>query len=154
MRGFLILLVAFLTVGCGKDGDDKGKAADLPKRGTSSERLTAVELGKAFADNAISAEAKFKGKTITVEFNSGGVEKVTPDGSRYFIPVATTTSIDPKEAQVLCYIDPAAHEPFGKLTAGGRIVVTGVCMGRKEKASAYQGFVVVLESCVLDWPKP
>jgi hypothetical protein len=153
----------------------QGPATD--RQGTGTDRkvplgepiatVNAVDLFQEFAKNELAADERYNGKTIRVSGSLLGAKKDAKGryaaGFEVFamtgLSPAAYARLSPKEKQwfreghyppnVLCYIDPDAQGQFAKLPAESNATIIGRCVGRRQDSEVPDGYVVVLEDCIL-----
>jgi hypothetical protein len=134
-----------------------------PPRGEPTDTVDAADLWKAYGENRVQADLRFKDKWLFVT----GVGDLMRDDSedRDYIsllkptlagkPITSLTAKERKwlkqgaPASVLGYIRPGSEKPFVKVKAGTRIEVIGLCQGRREDEKVWRNYTVDLLYCEL-----
>src|SRR5262249_40636627 len=99
-------------------------------------KVTANELAKAYGENVVAADGKYKGKTLEV---SGDVLRVVRSK-----PGKVTVELDAEEGDGLIRCDFPAKESqtLGAVKAGLKVVIRGRCAGNVDE-------FVTLDGCSL-----
>jgi tRNA_anti-like len=130
-----------------------------PPRGEPAETIDAADLWKAYGDNRVQADIRFKDKWLLVK----GVGDLMRDiDDRDYVallkPTLPANPITVKErkwlkqgapASVLGFIRPGSEKPFVKVKAGTRIDVVGWCQGRRDDDRVWKNYTVELLYCEL-----
>jgi hypothetical protein len=153
MRALLpaLALAALLLVGCDPSGKSKGTQKPL---GEPVARLDADRLCREYAENAVGADSKYKGKTIAVQahlfklwaaadgryqLDLGKPDPDPPDWDRF------NRGLPP---DVLGTIAPESRDAFGKVKPDQVILVAGICRGMKPSHNRWK-VSVTLDRCEL-----
>jgi hypothetical protein len=109
------------------------------------EAVTDSHLHAAYAGNALEADARYKGKSLTVE---GVVKEIKSEGGRY--TVVFGVAFDRRNrlvAGVAGTVAASAEEDFRGIKPFDRITLAGTCRGVKKDYAAYKERLVVLDDC-------
>jgi hypothetical protein len=137
MRKTLALLGVFWlawVLACGGAKDATAPASESPK--AVEIKVSAVELATAYEDNEVAADAKYKGKRLSVTgkvFDVGeilGQKSVTLEGKS----LSLTT--------IQCPVPDSNKDALLKLKKGGTVTVEGTCDGKSLA-------VVTLKDCLV-----
>lgn len=138
-----------LLAGCGGSGGGAGGGADAGKAKVAAGVNTApagieidlMQLWEDFGENEAKADADYRGKTLELHV---GASKISRDSEGYRINVVLNEGCPPS---VICYLHPSAvpQAAKGALLQSARVL--GLCEGRKNDPTAYQGYVLIVRNC-------
>lgn len=112
-----------------------------------AEPIQAPLLHREFVTNALDADAKYKGKSVTVQ---GFVTRIEKQGDRYVVLLMVAQGRGLKSVPgIACQVAPSAADGFRAVRPDTRITITGTCKGSEDDFTGYKGTVVVLTDCRL-----
>jgi hypothetical protein len=118
--------LALTLAGCGKGH----RAAPTEAPPPPAAKVTAADLLKEYAANAIAADAKYKGKPLQVTGKFGHTEKVPLMG--YAVQVLPEdTGGEEGTAGIQCFILESAQPDVAKFQPNDKITLEGMCDGQK-----------------------
>jgi hypothetical protein len=110
-----------------------------------AEPVGAPNLHADYVANALDADLKYRGKTVTVE---GVILKAESESGGYAVRMMVALGRGGRPvAGVVCRIALGAEGDFRSLPANGTTRVTGTCRGLRDDYTAYKGKVIVLDDC-------
>jgi len=128
--------------------------------------IDAASLWRAYGQNVVAADGQYTGKQIKV---TGTADKIAADADgHYFVALFTPSmpplspqqvaSLTPQQAKwfnqgcppaVIGYLDNDKRADFAAVKPRQKIEVSAIAKGMKTDREAMQGYVIVLERCVL-----
>lgn len=166
MRYHVCLLLVVLLVGCSSKASDKPETSGEKKASADKPvslddpRIPIKEVFPEYTKNPITADAKYKGKTITV---SATVDRITPTTLGFFaqsgfyeLSLENYRKLTPKEKKrfnegyepsLICETDPEQKASFAGAEKGKKFTLIGRCVGVRTGTDSVEGWSLVLEKC-------
>ena len=119
----LVLAVLLPSLGCRSGSVDKPPPPSGPAL-----VVTAGEMLKEYATNAVAADAKYKGKLVRVTGKFGTAQKVPLMG--YSVQVLPEDAGDVNLSGIECFITEAAQADVARFQQGQMITLEGTCDGQ------------------------
>ncbi len=117
-------VLALSPLGCGKATTPATKSAPAPALAVKASTLL-----KEYAENAVGADTKYKGKFLKVTGKFGTAKKAPLLGYAVQILPEDGAPGDLNVSSVQCFIDESAMEEVGKFKPGQMIAMEGICDG-------------------------
>lgn len=141
---WLLIIIGFFMIiaGIGSSGDDD-TTSSVPTDNTEAVTeapivVSADDLLKAYMSNSVSADATYKGKTVTVSGTIFSIENG-------YVQVEADSS-DLWFHYVLAYYSNSEKEKLGNLSKGDRITFTGECKGESWSGST----IIEVKYCTIN----
>lgn len=128
-----LLVAFFIFLAFGSLFENKNEKKTYKPDGDGSIRISATSLYKEYLDNPVSADEKFKGKTLKVEGNVSTIDKGI-DG-KICVMLETNELI----GYIFCYFPESEAKEVAGISRGNYKTIKGKCTGKQVG--------VVLENC-------
>lgn len=119
----VLLIALFIALAFGSLFEDKDKEKEYKSEDDGTIRITANKLFKEYSDNPVSADEKFKGKTLKVD---GKISTITQERDGRICIMLEANVIN---GFIFCYFPESQSKMIAKFKPGDYWTIKGKCTG-------------------------